>query len=122
MTVQEMHAKADSGDQPVPKILLAEDNPADVYLIREALREHGVDCALHVASDGKDVLGLISACIELYMALNYLYDTGKLVGEVAKAVGGKGGGRPDMAEGAGRDINSLPSALEGVYERVGALL
>ena len=28
-----------------------------------------------------DVLGLISACIELYMALNYLYDTGKLVGE-----------------------------------------
>lgn len=44
----------------MPRILLAEDNPADVYLIREALREHGVECAMHVASDGKEVLGLIS--------------------------------------------------------------
>ena len=42
------------------RILLAEDNPADVYLIREALKEHGVDCGMRVASDGKEVLGLIS--------------------------------------------------------------
>jgi alanyl-tRNA synthetase len=47
---------------------------------------------------------------------------GKLVGEVAKAVGGKGGGRPDMAEGAGKDANALPGALASVYERVEALL
>jgi len=45
----------------MPEILLAEDNPADVYLIREALREHGVDCTLRVASDGTDVLHIISA-------------------------------------------------------------
>ena len=44
----------------VPEILVAEDNPADVYLIREALREHGVDCTLRVASDGNDVLRIIS--------------------------------------------------------------
>jgi CheY-like chemotaxis protein len=44
----------------MPEILLAEDNPADVYLIREALREHGVECAVRVASDGKEVLGIIS--------------------------------------------------------------
>ena len=37
-------------------VLLAEDNAADVYLIREALREHGVNCQLHVASDGQEVL------------------------------------------------------------------
>jgi alanyl-tRNA synthetase len=47
---------------------------------------------------------------------------GKLVGEVAKATGGKGGGRPDMAEGAGKDPAALPGALAGIYERVGALL
>jgi len=40
----------------MPEILLAEDNPADVYLIREALREHGVNCALRVATDGQQVL------------------------------------------------------------------
>ena len=44
----------------MPEILLAEDNPADVYLIREALREHCVDCTLRVASDGTEVLRMIS--------------------------------------------------------------
>ena len=43
----------------MPEILLAEDNPADVYLLREALREHGVDCNMRVASDGKEVLRII---------------------------------------------------------------
>jgi len=47
---------------------------------------------------------------------------GKLVGEVAKAIGGKGGGRPDMAEGAGKDVSLLPAALASVYENVEALL
>jgi CheY-like chemotaxis protein len=46
--------------EKVPEVLLADDNPSDVYLIREALREHGVDCKLRVATDGKDVLGIIS--------------------------------------------------------------
>jgi two-component system, chemotaxis family, response regulator Rcp1 len=41
------------------KILLAEDNPGDIYLIREALQEHGVDCAMRVVSDGKEVLSII---------------------------------------------------------------
>ena len=44
----------------MPSILLAEDNPADVYLIREALREHGVDCLVRVESDGRQVLRIIA--------------------------------------------------------------
>jgi len=44
----------------MPEILLAEDNPADVYLVREALREHRVDCTMRVASDGKEVLWILS--------------------------------------------------------------
>lgn len=43
------------------EILLAEDNPADVYLIREALREHGVDYTMRVASDGREVMRLLSS-------------------------------------------------------------
>ena len=35
-------------------LFLAEDNPGDVFLIREALREHAVDCELAVASDGAE--------------------------------------------------------------------
>jgi CheY-like chemotaxis protein len=41
------------------QVLLAEDNAADVYLIREALREHGVNCELRVAADGQEVLELL---------------------------------------------------------------
>jgi chemotaxis family two-component system response regulator Rcp1 len=42
------------------EILLAEDNPADVYLIRLALSEHGVDCKMRVVSDGRDLLRIIT--------------------------------------------------------------
>jgi len=43
---------------------------------------------------------------------------GKLLGAVAQAVGGKGGGRPDMAEGGGKDVAALSAALEKVYTEV----
>src|SRR5207245_10027142 len=47
---------------------------------------------------------------------------GKLAGVVAQAVGGKGGGRPDMAEGGGKDAQALPAALEDVYKSVESML
>lgn len=39
---------------------------------------------------------------------------GDLVGMVAAQVGGKGGGRPEMAMGGGTDVSALPAATEGV--------
>ena len=39
---------------------------------------------------------------------------GDLVGFVAAQVGGKGGGRPDMAMGGGSDVASLPAAVASV--------
>ena len=47
---------------------------------------------------------------------------GKLVGQIAQAVGGKGGGRPDMAEGGGKDPSKLQGALEQVYTSVEGML
>ena len=47
---------------------------------------------------------------------------GKLAGSVAQAVGGKGGGRPDMAEAGGKDPSALPGALAQVYTTVEGLL
>jgi alanyl-tRNA synthetase len=47
---------------------------------------------------------------------------GKLAGSVAQAVGGKGGGRPDMAEAGGKDIAALPAALAQVYTSVEGML
>jgi alanyl-tRNA synthetase len=39
------------------------------------------------------------------------FHAGKLAGAVAQAVGGKGGGRPDMAEAGGKDPSALDAAL-----------
>jgi alanyl-tRNA synthetase len=47
---------------------------------------------------------------------------GKLAGAVAQAVGGKGGGRPDMAEAGGKDATALPAALAQVYASVEGML
>jgi alanyl-tRNA synthetase len=47
---------------------------------------------------------------------------GKLVSGVAQAVGGKGGGRPDMAEAGGKDPSALPAALADVYTKVEGML
>lgn len=41
-------------------IVLAEDNPADIYLIRQALTEHQVSCDVCVVKDGKSAIRLFS--------------------------------------------------------------
>lgn len=55
--MQKLHSRA----VLMPEIWLAEDNPADVYLIREALKQYGVACSVRVASDGKEVLMLLTS-------------------------------------------------------------
>tara|TARA_R110002072_G_scaffold12295_5_gene53590 strand:- start:62 stop:2662 length:2601 start_codon:yes stop_codon:yes gene_type:complete len=43
-------------------------------------------------------------------------NAGKLVNHVATQVGGKGGGRPDMARAGGTDVDALPAALDSVSQ------
>jgi alanyl-tRNA synthetase len=47
---------------------------------------------------------------------------GELIGNIAQQVGGKGGGRPDMAMAGGSDANALPAALNSVEAWVAAKL
>ncbi len=47
---------------------------------------------------------------------------GDLVRELAARLGGKGGGRPDMAQGGGTDVGAMPAALSAVPELVAASL
>lgn len=46
----------------------------------------------------------------------------ELIGMVAQQIGGKGGGRPDMAQAGGTDVQALPMALAGVQSWVAAKL
>ncbi|MGO2305942.1 MAG: alanine--tRNA ligase [Providencia sp.] len=47
---------------------------------------------------------------------------GDLISYVAQQVGGKGGGRPDMAQAGGNDVNALPAAMASVEEWVASRL
>jgi len=44
------------------------------------------------------------------------YSAQKLIQEIAQFVGGKGGGRPDLAQAGGPRVEGLNSALEKIYD------
>jgi alanyl-tRNA synthetase len=47
---------------------------------------------------------------------------GKIVGELAKLVGGGGGGRPHLATAGGKDVHGIPSAISKVEKIVGSFI
>ncbi len=49
------------------------------------------------------------------------YKAGNIISEIAGLVGGKGGGRPDMAQAGGPNPDKLNEALEAVYKIIAAL-
>ena len=58
--------------------------------------------------------GKISVVAGVTSDLNAKIKAGELVGFVAGQIGGKGGGRPDMAMGGGTDLASLAASLASV--------
>ncbi len=60
----------------------------------------------------------ISLIVSVTKDLVPVFHAGKLMQELAKLLGGKGGGRPDMAQGGGTDIDKLGLALQWVPEWV----
>ena len=46
------------------------------------------------------------------------FDAGRVVRDAAKAMGGGGGGRPDMGQAGGRDPDKLPDAIQAVEDSV----
>jgi alanyl-tRNA synthetase len=69
------------------------------------------------ATEGK--VGLI---VGVTKDLTGRVQAGKVVGQLAALVGGKGGGRPDLAEAGGSDAGALDGALAKAPEIVGGLL
>ncbi|MGC2707739.1 MAG: alanine--tRNA ligase [Candidatus Sulfotelmatobacter sp.] len=66
--------------------------------------------------------GNVSLIVGVTKDLTSKVQAGKVIAPVAQKVGGKGGGRPDLAEAGGKDSAALDSALNGVYEVVESLL
>jgi alanyl-tRNA synthetase len=69
------------------------------------------------ASDGS-----VSLIVGVTKDLTSQVQAGKVIGPVAQKVGGKGGGRPDLAEAGGKDPAALDAALAEAYGVVESLL
>jgi alanyl-tRNA synthetase len=66
--------------------------------------------------------GNVSLIVGVTKDLTSKVQAGKVIAPVAQKVGGKGGGRPDLAEAGGKDAAALDSALDGAYAVVESLL
>jgi len=66
--------------------------------------------------------GNVSLIVGVTKDLTSRIQAGKVIGPVAQKVGGKGGGRPDLAEAGGKDAAALDAALGEAYSVVESLL
>jgi alanyl-tRNA synthetase len=68
---------------------------------------------------GSAVDGKVSLVAAVTRDLTRRFPAGKLIQEVAQAAGGRGGGRPDLAQAGAPDAGKLDAALALVYDWVG---
>jgi alanyl-tRNA synthetase len=66
--------------------------------------------------------GNVSLIVGVTKDLTSRIQAGKVIGKVAEKVGGKGGGRPDIAEAGGKNPEALDSALADAYGVVESML
>ena len=71
---------------------------------------------------GSATNGNVSLIVGVTKDLTSKVQAGKVIAAVAQKVGGKGGGRPDLAEAGGKDASALDAALDGAYSVVEGIL
>ncbi|RQK04013.1 alanine--tRNA ligase [Neisseria meningitidis] len=102
--------------------LVAAQIEADAAALREIVtdltgKSDNAVILLAAVNDGK-----VSLCAGVSKALTGKVKAGDLVKFAAEQVGGKGGGRPDLAQAGGTDAGKLPAVLDSVKDWVGAKL
>jgi alanyl-tRNA synthetase len=94
------------------------DSAKDLRVMLDNLKDQiksGVVVLGAEAADGKAML--ICGVTE---DLTHKYHAGEIIKELSAKVGGRGGGRPDMAQGGGPQTENLSEALERVFEILGS--
>jgi alanyl-tRNA synthetase len=104
------------------KVIAARLDGADAKTLRDSIDEFKQklgDCVVLLAGGGDGKIALVAGVHG--KALGKI-KAGELVAHVASQIGGKGGGRPDMAQGGGDDSPQLAPALAAVPAWVGERL
>ena len=78
----------------------------------------GSDCACVLTSEADGKVGLLAAATD--GAVSAGFSAGNVVKEISGLVGGKGGGRPNMAQAGGKDATGIDAALDAAKKLLGA--
>ena len=102
--------------------LVAAQIEADAAALREIVtdltgKSEQAIVLLAAVNDGK-----VSLCAGVSKPLTNKVKAGDLVKFAAEQIGGKGGGRPDLAQAGGSDVEKLPAMIESVKDWVNAKL
>ncbi|MBN4071560.1 alanine--tRNA ligase, partial [Desulfotalea psychrophila] len=95
------------------------DSPKTLREVGDKLRD---DMGSGVAVLGGEINSKAALLAIVSKDLTKRIKAGELVNKVASIVGGKGGGRPDMAQAGGNMPDKMNEAISSVYEHVQALL
>jgi alanyl-tRNA synthetase len=101
-------------------VLAAKLEGADMNVLRDTLdklRDKLSPAIVVLGAAGDDKVSLVAGVSK---ELTKTFKAGEVVNHVAQQVGGKGGGRPDMAQAGGKDPGKLEEALASVVEWVKA--
>jgi alanyl-tRNA synthetase len=99
------------------KFLSAEIEGADAKALREMVDQLKQKLGSGVILLGaKSADGKVNLCAGVTADLVGKFKAGDIVGKAAAVVGGKGGGRPDMAMAGGIDPSKLAEALQGLTD------
>ena len=95
------------------------DSPKTLREVGDKLRD---DMGSGVAVLGGEINGKAALLAIVSKDLTKKIKAGELINKVAAVVGGKGGGRPDMAQAGGSMPDKMNEAISSVYEHVQALV
>jgi alanyl-tRNA synthetase len=102
------------------KVLVTSTEVDDARALRETgdnLKNRIGSGVIVLAGVGQDKVNLLAMVTQ---DLTDRFHAGRLLQSIAEVVGGKGGGRPDMAQGGGKDADKVPEALARARQLVEA--
>ncbi|MBN1135957.1 MAG: alanyl-tRNA editing protein [Anaerolineae bacterium] len=111
------HAAARLGDLYVVQAYLASRAPDELKLLAQRLIAHPQTAVLLGAGQAGDKGHLVFA-----RSADLDFHAGALLGQACQLIGGRGGGRPDFAQGGGPDAAQVPAALDAAFSALSASL
>ncbi|MDT8317426.1 MAG: alanine--tRNA ligase [bacterium] len=96
------------------KLLSTDIEGADGQTLRTLMDNLKEKIGSGVVVLGSSAGGKVSLIAGVTKDLTDRFHAGKIIGAIAPIVGGKGGGRPDMAQAGGKDVSKLGEALAAV--------